>query len=121
MTNQEIMFSNSPTTYRVFIDDKKPELSHNDIMENIAFLRYELDTKDIMLDTGLRDKDDTPIYERDALRLDNGHEGEVIFARGAFYFRSFDNESEPVLLSEVNDTATVIDCVYLNPSLTGLF
>lgn len=120
MTNKEIMFNDSPTTYRVFINDTfKTIIIHQDLKDDKRFA--DIEPGHIMLYTGLRDKDNISIYERDVLRLPNNDMGEVIFARGAFYFRNFDNESEPILLSEISDDAAVIDCVYKNPALTGLF
>ncbi len=48
--------------------------SHNDVIENVIIERY----------TGIKDKENIPIYEGDMVICSNGSIGKVVFANGCF-------------------------------------
>ena len=90
-----------------------------------SYLRYSisLDHPDFMLNSGLKDKTDLPIYEKDILKIEDSKdeyisidEYTVIFDSGAFYAECKGSKVEgypkKILLNTINTISTVIGNTY---------
>lgn len=68
----------------------------------------------LMHSSGLKDTNNTEIYERDIVRFDDGTFGAILFEEGAFWV-AFENIQE--ILFECNDEIEVIGTLFQDPDL----